>query len=915
MNPEPELSWIGSVSIGGLRGGKFRKRDVEVAISALERKIKGASRQRAARIRIENEFERLARQPIESIETLLRLIGIVEHNDRERVSHVCFVDIELGASAEIRELGVAIEIGGQMYTGRGGPDSIGALDALLAGRLVVAHNGSQHDFPRLRSAGIRSSFDEVDSLHLARVVWPTAPSHSLGALAERFVTDFDPAAAHRADTDAAILGKLWVAIEHGLKSMSEWSKTKVVAAIALHCPSRLLTVFISTETGSDSPPADLWGADDGTAPAPSRLVAGGMHADNAPGAVEVVDDLRVALLDRPAAGIVSSRANLLDPDRLCEIDDPWAQAVGFRLVDVGRSLIELAPAPMRKQLFAASVGGDEVVLSKGGELLASRTTATQWHIRRPLIINGLRSLLSDVRTGITLDFNLPEESPDSTEIDSLPRPAREAVIESLQALALSSRFRQNAADGIGRLVRVEDGVEWFIPFPDPTTLTHGVTVLSAGPRGGERSNALWHALLGSEAEIVGPTQRDVDWVALDDVPRSRANPGHDVAALLGVAAARLPDGSALVVADRSARTAVLARAPGAFYSHTNTHLLRPPIWPTLDEARRRLGIGAVSLVGASTAMLLGAAKTRMLVAGSLGPNFRHPTISRAISTAGDRAYEEIVEPLQGHLAAEFVCGSPGMVTIADTNPTVASLSRLIGHPTRVSITSMSTNDALAAALQPPPLAREEIDPSALRLAERRLLPLEAELKDFQTALIREVASRQDALGLFRTGLGKSLCYQIPALALAQEGVVTVVVSPLLSLQRDQVGSMRSRGVHEVTLYNSELSPEIRAAIRRGVKAGFYRIVVLSPEALHSPTTIRWLADEDVGLLVVDEAHCISEMGHDFRPDYRTLPVAMRRMLGLGIDRELPPPGERMSVLALTGTASPAVRDDIIRALS
>ena len=131
----------------------------------------------------------------------------------------------------------------------------------------------------------------------------------------------------------------------------------------------------------------------------------------------------------------------------------------------------------------------------------------------------------------------------------------------------------------------------------------------------------------------------------------------------------------------------------------------------------------------------------------------------------------------------------------------------------------------------------------------------------------------------------------------------------------ETASMRSRGVHEVTLYNSELPPEIRASIRRGVKAGFYRIVVLSPEALHSPTTIRWLADEDVGLLVVDEAHCISEMGHDFRPDYRTLPVAMRRMLGIGIDRDLPPPGERMSVLALTGTASPAVRDDIIRALS
>ena len=143
--------------------------------------------------------------------------------------------------------------------------------------------------------------------------------------------------------------------------------------------------------------------------------------------------------------------------------------------------------------------------------------------------------------------------------------------------------------------------------------------------------------------------------------------------------------------------------------------------------------------------------------------------------------------------------------------------------------------------QPPPLAREGIDPStsgllssdSFRWRPSQGLPNSADPRGCVTP---------DALGLFRTE--KSLCYQIPALALAQEGVVTVV-SPLLSLQRDQVGSMRSRGVHEVTLYNSELPPEISPPFAE-VKAGFYRIVFFPLKALHSPTAIRWLADEDVG---------------------------------------------------------------------
>ena len=149
-----------------------------------------------------------------------------------------------------------------------------------------------------------------------------------------------------------------------------------------------------------------------------------------------------------------------------------------------------------------------------------------------------------------------------------------------------------------------------------------------------------------------------------------------------------------------------------------------------------------------------------------------------------------------------------------------------------------------------------------------------------------------------TGGGKSLCYQVPALM--QESL-TVIVSPLISLMKDQVDSLIQSSVTGAATLHSGLSPEERWDVERRVRTGEIKMLYVAPERLRSLEFVLSLRRAGVGLFVVDEAHCISEWGHDFRPDYLFLPRAVR-------DLGSPP------VLALTATATPRVRNDILRSL-
>lgn len=164
----------------------------------------------------------------------------------------------------------------------------------------------------------------------------------------------------------------------------------------------------------------------------------------------------------------------------------------------------------------------------------------------------------------------------------------------------------------------------------------------------------------------------------------------------------------------------------------------------------------------------------------------------------------------------------------------------------------------------------------------------------QEEIIMSVLDGRDTLGLLPTGGGKSLTFQVPAMVF--EGI-TVVVTPLISLMKDQVDNLRAAGIRAVCLHSGLSRAEHRLALDR-CRLGKAKLMYVSPEKLQSATFIDQLRSMDVSFLVVDEAHCISQWGYDFRPSY----------LKISLIRELFPD---MPVLALTASATPVVVDDIM----
>src|SRR3954464_12119706 len=167
----------------------------------------------------------------------------------------------------------------------------------------------------------------------------------------------------------------------------------------------------------------------------------------------------------------------------------------------------------------------------------------------------------------------------------------------------------------------------------------------------------------------------------------------------------------------------------------------------------------------------------------------------------------------------------------------------------------------------------------------------------QEAAVESVLAGRDTLVVLPTGGGKSLCYQVPALMLPK---LTVVISPLISLMKDQVDALTARGLPATfvnsTLTSSQISDRLARAVRGDVK-----LLYVAPERFDAGSTAERLRDAGVSLLAVDEAHCVSEWGHDFRPSYLRI-AQVREKLGW-------PP-----TIALTATATPHVRTDIVAQL-
>ncbi len=170
-------------------------------------------------------------------------------------------------------------------------------------------------------------------------------------------------------------------------------------------------------------------------------------------------------------------------------------------------------------------------------------------------------------------------------------------------------------------------------------------------------------------------------------------------------------------------------------------------------------------------------------------------------------------------------------------------------------------------------------------------------RPIQAEAVASVLDRRDTLVIMPTGGGKSICYQVPALLF--DGI-TVVVSPLISLMQDQVDQLSAGGVSAVCL-NSSLTPESYTANLTLLRSGEAKLLYAAPETLLTERTLSLLDDLPIALLAVDEAHCISEWGHDFRPEYRSLAELRDRY-------------PQAPVLALTATATERVRGDIASSL-
>ncbi len=189
------------------------------------------------------------------------------------------------------------------------------------------------------------------------------------------------------------------------------------------------------------------------------------------------------------------------------------------------------------------------------------------------------------------------------------------------------------------------------------------------------------------------------------------------------------------------------------------------------------------------------------------------------------------------------------------------------------------------------------------LGEFRPEPADEASRPLQQVIVEAAMSGRHALAILPTGTGKSLCYQIPALSRYDKtGALTIVISPLVALMADQVAGLEARGIGCCAALNGLLSMPERADVLDRVRMGGVGILLVSPEQLRGRGFRNAIAQREIGAWVLDEAHCLSKWGHDFRPDYRYVGRFIRQKAGEGA---VPP------VLCLTATAKPDVVIDIV----
>ena len=177
----------------------------------------------------------------------------------------------------------------------------------------------------------------------------------------------------------------------------------------------------------------------------------------------------------------------------------------------------------------------------------------------------------------------------------------------------------------------------------------------------------------------------------------------------------------------------------------------------------------------------------------------------------------------------------------------------------------------------------------------------SEFKGLQEGVVKSILQGKNTFVIMPTGGGKSLCFQLPALM--QEGTA-IVVSPLIALMKNQVDAIRGisseYGIAHVL--NSSLTKTEIKQVKEDITSGITKLLYVAPESLTKEEYVDFLQSQTISFVAVDEAHCISEWGHDFRPEYRNLKSIVNRL------------GDNIPIIGLTATATPKVQEDIIKNL-
>jgi RecQ family ATP-dependent DNA helicase len=192
---------------------------------------------------------------------------------------------------------------------------------------------------------------------------------------------------------------------------------------------------------------------------------------------------------------------------------------------------------------------------------------------------------------------------------------------------------------------------------------------------------------------------------------------------------------------------------------------------------------------------------------------------------------------------------------------------------------------------------------------KRLLGPDAGFRGRQEDVVKRILKGEDLLAVLPTGSGKSICFQVPALIYGElADRLTVVFSPLRALMRDQVDGLRRRGIQGVDSYHGGLADGERQRVLRDLRNGWTVLLYMAPEQLLNPTLQSILLDRGVGMVVVDEAHCLSEWGHDFRPEYQKIKELVEQLREKRAE-------ERPQIVAFTATATKLVQKELVDTLA